>query len=708
MQWNDLPISELAKQLNAKALEHPTSVKFDGKAWVAALAALPERSERDIELAKSAIHYGAELSSLREFAIPRMVAGFNRLRLIRLLAAYANQQHLVLREKVRQELKERKKRYLFDMEMSSQMLLESDGGQKMTPDDFTAYLVDSLPHWLFHIWQVADDAPSHEPEDASQFAQNALAIASVEYSLRSLWLNALWAGTILKENGEGFHEIPCDRVLDEHRFVIMQRHMTVMLTPHAKDAGEVAVAGRKVRPVIPAIPRTVIRIEPTPGGRRKFITGRAIGAKLAQRSHVNERDTLERSYVGVFLDEALPRSSKGQLTCRELNAAWWVLKDLAIIAAEDLGEPLIADDDAVGRFALTVERKDLVAVLRDCIGGDDERCGAIIDWFTCDPGNTSRLFAKSFWSQPLLPEPGSDQCDILLTPLLVGSAVRRIEAWLESGGISDSRGIKGRGKPFERHVRKVLGEAVADNPDLTDAFVAEHGLKRKNESEEIDLLVRIGGKVIVGEIKCFVAPSDPLERFNFLVNLGKATEQAAKKREWAEANRAAIAAAVGITDKEQAGELEFHPLVLLNHGLGMGLERDDVPVVDLHYLKLLLGSSSYQGDTIYEPDIGAIYEPVTLYESQVDLESRMGDLLRCPPVLQRFEGLVGWRLQPFPTSTGRPFHIELPVMKERQVSEALLRLAGGPSFPKRGVRDAGMPIGLPRAAILRIGNRPEA
>lgn len=364
------------------------------------------------------------------------------------------------------------------------------------------------------------------------------------------------------------------------------------------------------------------------------------------------------------------------------------------------------DDAAVGRFALTVEKKDLVAVLRDCIGGDEERSGAIIDWFTCDPGDTSRLFAKSFWSQPLLPELGSDRCHILLAPLLVGSAVRRIEAWLERGGVSDSRGIKGRGKPFERHVRRVLGEAVADNPDLTDAFVAENGLKRKNESEEIDLLVRIGGKVIVGEIKCFVAPSDPVERHNFLVNLGKATEQAAKKRAWAEGNRAAIAAAVGITDQEQVEKLEIHPLVLLNHGLGMGLERDDVPVVDLHYLKLLLGSSSYQGDTIYEPDFGAIYEPVTLYESQADLESRLEDLLRSPPVLKRFEGMVGWRLQPFPISTGRPFHIELPVMKERRVPEALLRLAGGPSVPKRGARDAGMLMRQPKVAILRIGNRP--
>lgn len=319
MKWNDLPISELAKHLNAKALEHPTSAKFDGKAWDAALAALPERSERDVELARSAIHYGAELSSLRKFAIPRMAAGFNRPRLIRLLAAYANQQFLLMRETARQELKERKKSDVFDMEMSSQTLLESAHGQKMTADDFATYLVDSLPHWLFHVWQVADEAPSHEPEDVSQFAKNALAIASIEYSLRNLWLNALWSGTILKEDDKGFREIPCDRALDEHRFVIMHRHMMVMLTPHAKDAGEILVAGQKVPPVVPAIPRTVIRIEHTPGGHRKFITGRAIEAKSAQRSHVNERSTLERSYVGVFLDEPLPRSPKGQLTCRELS-----------------------------------------------------------------------------------------------------------------------------------------------------------------------------------------------------------------------------------------------------------------------------------------------------------------------------------------------------------------------------------------------------
>ena len=177
---------------------------------------------------------------------------------------------------------------------------------------------------------------------------------------------------------------------------------------------------------------------------------------------------------------------------------------------------------------------------------------------------------------------------------------------MERGGISDSTGIKGRGKPFERHVRTVLAEAVAENHLLFDTVVGVHGLKRKKDFEEIDLLVRIGDAVIVGEVKCFVAPSEPIEKHNHLDNLAKATAQAENKRVWAEANRDAIAAALGVEDPVRAAALTIHPLVVINHGFGIGFERHGVPIVDLHYLKLLLGAGSYQGDTRFERGIGVV------------------------------------------------------------------------------------------------------
>jgi hypothetical protein len=663
MQWNDLPDSELARQLKAKTLKHPTNVSFDEAAWRAAVSAIDAPTERDLQLGVAAVHFGRELSSLRVSAIPSTVHGFGRRRLVQLLAAFANQQLLTLLAKVRKELKAQNRGMLFDMERSQQLVVEGAGGQEVPPDDLLTYLVDSLPHWLFHIWQVADDAPSDEPESLGGFAARAFRIFSIEHSLRHLWLEALWLGSRLRKDDGMLLNEPWDRDIAGRWVVWDQRDLQNITAEFHIDAGAHIVAGGRLPPVVPAIERTVIRISRPPSGRRVFVTGRASGAKSEQRHHVSERDVLDRLYTGLFMDEALPKSPGGDLTCRELSRAWWILKDMGSLAADDLGPAWRDHDTDVERFALTVGRNDLVRIVTDCMGVTAERAGAIIDWFTCNPADTGRMFAKSVWAEPLLPEPETGKVHVLLAPLLHGSPVKRVESWMERGGISDSRGLKGKGKPFERHVRKVLAEVLAKNELITDASAAQHGLKRKGESEEIDLLLRVGDVVLVGEVKCFVAPSEPTDKRNHLDNLDKATKQAQAKRAWADENREAVAVALGV-DVAKAEKLRMMPVVVLNHGFGMGLERQGVPVVDLHYLRLLLGWGHYQGGTRFERHVGMSYETVTLYRSQAEFEAKVEGLLRDPPPLKRFNDRLTWRRIPFQTSDDRPFLIELPAMSE--------------------------------------------
>ncbi len=670
MRWIDLPESKLARQLTAKTLTHPTSAAFDDEAWRSAVMGLEDPSERDMQLALAALHFGGELASLRQTAIPRTTQGFSRPKLLRLLTAFANQQYLTLQSKTRKKLKAQHTGQTLDIGRAQLVVVEGAGGQEMPPDDLITYLVDSLPHWLFHIWQVSDDAPSNEPESLIDHAAYALQVVSIEHSLRQLWLTALWLGTMLSKEDGALVDKPWDRQMAERWFVWDQRQQMLTAAELLIDAGARIVAGKRLPPVVPVVDRTVIRISRPPSGRRVFVTGRASGAKAQQRNHVNERDLLDRLYTGLFMDETLPKSPGGDLTCRELSRAWWVLKDTAQLAADSLGRAWFADDEGLGRYALTVEREDLTKVLSECLNITLERAGVILDWFTCDPGDTGRLFAKSVWSEPLVPEPNTGKLHILLAPILSASPVRRVEAWMERGGISDSRGIKGRGKPFERHVRMALAEVLSNNKLLTDTAVAEHGLKRKGDSEEIDLLVRVGDVVLVAEVKCFVAPSEPIEKHNHLRNLGNATAQAESKRAWAEANRQRIARALGV-DADGVAALRIIPLVIINHAFGVGLERNGVPVVDLHYLRILLGWGSYQGDTRFERDFGAVYEPVVLYRSQKEFEEKIVDLLKDPPPMKRFSGRTRWRRIPFPTSDGSPFLIEMPAVVADAVPNAL-------------------------------------
>ena len=694
MKWNDLPPSELASWVTTKKLEHPTNSKFDPAVWQAAFDALSAPTDRDRELLVTALHYGHEVASLRHHAIPKVTEGLSRKRLITILAAFANQQYLSILDEMTSKLKkERRSSGVYDPERVQQTFLSNSGGQEMPADDMITFQVDSLPHWLFHILKVEDGVEDSEIEDTASFAARAMKTSSIEHSLRHMWLSSLWNGDKVVERGMELVDASGDRSLAERVdasgdrslaerwFVWDQRQHMLMGTDSGLDVGQQIANGGRMPSVKPVLSRTVVRMERPQGGHRRFVTGQASGAKPEQRAHVSENAMLEKQYTGLFLDETLPRSPGGSFTCRELSRAWWVLQDLVHVAIADLKKRPAGQTEA--GMALTVERNDLASVFKDCLSIDKDRAGAIVDWFTCDPTATSRFFSRSFWSEPLLQETGSERRHILLSPLLSGAPVKRAEAWMEKGGISDSKGVKGKGKPFERHVRERLAKCVDDNPLLNDAAVAAEGLKRKGNSEEIDLLMRVGDTVLVGEVKCFIAPSEPLEKHNHLDNVASATEQAVTKCAWAEANRDAIAGALSITDPLRLAALKMLPVVILNHGIGIGLERNGVPVVDLHYLALLMQASSYNSGMRFERGIGIFPEKTELYKSQADLEQRFAQLLGDPVVMKRFEGTLRWREIPFITSNDRPFFIELPAMKETAAPNPLrdAPFRGKPAMP---------------------------
>lgn len=70
--------------------------------------------------------------------------------------------------------------------------------------------------------------------------------------------------------------------------------------------------------------------------------------------------------------------------------------------------------------------------------------------------------------------------------------------------------------------------ALAKNDALGEKVVFPTALKRDKNGEEIDFLARIGKTIIVGEIKCLIAPSDAIDRKNLLDTPNDATNQAAR------------------------------------------------------------------------------------------------------------------------------------------------------------------------------------
>lgn len=321
MQWPDPIDSPLFRKVRSNELPHPTSAAFNPQSWQAAASELVDPSPRDRSLKAAAIFYGREIASLRSAAGDKLVAGLSRPRAIRLLAAIANQQFLTLREAAFKRAKPARRNEAVHLEQLNQRLVPGASGQEMTADDSLTYLVDSLPHWLHHIQAIPDAAGGPEPKDGQQFAARAIAISSVEHSLKQLWHGALWEENRLRMEGHSIIEEPAHRDLMKRWFIWDMRQSALLAWEHQIDSGAALVAGNALAAVVPAIGKTVVKIDWPKGGRRRFVIGPARGDRPEQRSHVSERDMLERLYTGLFLDEPLPGTAPFDFTCRELNSA---------------------------------------------------------------------------------------------------------------------------------------------------------------------------------------------------------------------------------------------------------------------------------------------------------------------------------------------------------------------------------------------------
>jgi hypothetical protein len=651
--------SDLFRQLvKYRTLKHPTAAAFDPKDWLRAFVALPDPETRDLDLMHAAIYLGGALAELRAGLPAILSEPFTREGGTLLLVAMANEQFLVLMRKSIQSGQRRARAGgMANLEQLAQQLIASPTGQSMSGDDHVTHLIDALPHWLHHLRQLPADKPSKPIARPFEAARDALMAASIERGLRDLWHQTLWEGRQIVTKAEARHFLAHDTVLDERWLVWGLREQAIKAWEAITDMGAVTAAGRDAPPVIPVQARTVVSVERLPGRKPRIVIGRANGRAPRQRGHVSERDMLQRLYTGIFLDQPLPATGALHLTCRELCRAWWLFKDLGEVLIQEIGSRAISDAASMRMAACTWSLETIETVLIDALGIDANRAKAILRFFVLDPPSTSALFDQSLWWTPLVPA-AHGRAHLLLAPLFLGDPVRLVEHWLELGGISDQRKVKGRGLPFEAHVRTKLGERIVSNRLIKDGTVLPHGLKRRGESQEIDLLIRIGNTVLVAEVKCYLSPVEPSDRHNYLLALEEAADQAHRKLAWVDANRANTLATLGLDDA-RAGKAVLMPVVVLNRGIGIGLLIDGVPVVDLHYLALLLGSSTYQAETGFTAGgmAGAVF---TFYRSQKDLEARLRDLLADPPPLRRYSGAIGWQTEPFPSLDEKPFLIHVP------------------------------------------------
>jgi hypothetical protein len=660
-----------------RKLKSPTSSAFDAAAWAAALSE-GNTTDLDVGLVVAAMWLAAQSAALRQIPKEPEFEALDATASVTLAVATVNREFLTAEHLSEEAIKEAQHDGALAFgHMVLRPLRKGSTGQSLSADDAIEAAVDAAESWLFDAYAKADGA-AKIADDLASAAFSAMRRYSIQRGLNDLWNQCYWEGWRLISEDNKLVWTPSDWELATRlEAALIRQSENFMNYPIIDMAAWIAMSPeqRQTR----ALPRTVTGV--SIGRRRKIRVGRPACRSRRPPSFLIERGGLEGSYLDFLLDRTFPKENR--FTCRLILQAWHVVLDLALTLAKSLQSLESFSLEDAQRLALLVTRKELLAVFMRAIDIDESAADAVITFLTFKPKAPGEKGHRGLWAAPIVPIPGEDRFALALPALAVSNTLRKTEAWLERGGIDDNLSKDARGDVYEVEYRRKVCEAIAKNKLLKNARCADHEIRKDaNFSEQIDLLIRLGQLLIVGEVKCWLFPADPFERFNHLRKLRDAARQASRKAELLRKRPDVAAKALYLTE-EECRQLRVVPLVVANQGFGFSLNVDGCLVTDATFLRNYLGAGAINTGMAIDPRTGQVMpSTTTFYERETQAGDRFESMFATPVVLKRFIDRISWTRIPFPTASGGRVYFAAPrlgdfVGEERTRAQIMTRMMSG-------------------------------
>lgn len=628
-------------------LVHPTAKAFDISEW-REVTKDDAVTARDQVLLRTAAMIGLQMKVLREKYIGPMFGTLSRSRIVGLSIADANRAWSILRWKAHQALIEAGAAggpgYFSAMGQIG--IPVGPDGALVTPEAANNASVDSIPHWF----AVAADAPAEDggsEVDLETVIVRAQMAFNLEHAYRDVWQEVLWQPW-------GFAE-------DVQVVRLNPEQPAAMGRWHAWDWREQSLAMQG-----PIFSRNVERGATDlaiPLARTAGLDGDGSAVAVeptAEQSaaHRSAFEIIEKSYVATFLDQEV--GGVPGMTPRLLEGVVCVLQDLLEALLPRDVDPATFEITDVDRLRCSKPWAELRALVATALGIGDDLADACLELLSADPFSAlGPLFVAGLWHRPLVASQDRQELMIVAGALMWGSPIRRVERWLQIGGSADLSGTN-NGLIFEAEYRAVLDKAIRANNILAPVSSGVVSIAAGQAAEEIDLLFRIGSTVVVGEVKCLLAPSEPIERYDYVRKLEEACGQASRKAEWLSAHPDEAAVRVGTGD----GELRVIPLVIVNQSNGVEWSYGGCAVTDTRFLELFLSAGSYNSAAALFGEEGR--EPVVfsseLYADATVAEAAMPQIFHAIPGMDPFRESIAWDETVVPLCDGRSLHMGHPRM----------------------------------------------
>jgi hypothetical protein len=655
-------------------LKAPSSTAYSQTDWDAAYANVTPSNE-DTRLYQAARRIADECAeAAREYPTPAFGPLNDRWATILAVAAL-NREYRTAVGMHRDAIKAQgQSNPLLSMDALSGIRLTSIYGQHFTLEDITESSTDLTENWLYDA--ITATGPAEPPDELSSHAMCAGQVYSFRKAMNVMWNNVQYEGWYydLSESGSvDWKPGNPDAMILNQTWLLRQR-TSLMNYPNIELTiwPKLNASKRRKR----ARPKAVVAAS-RHNGKVKVKVGSPTYLSKRPPLYTMEKCALEGVFLKDFLDREMP-NARG-VTVSKLLLSWHIILDIAQELSKEVQLPTLLSPAHANELALCIGIHPLLKAIEQGVGVSATLASVIVDFLTFSfKSNMNEKGNRGLWSAPLVKLPGSDEYVLPLPALETSNTARKVEAWLEKGGIDDNDPFTQRGELYEALYRSRLSDELKANSKFKNAAWAPNGIKKSNHfGEQIDLLVSFGGICIVGEVKFFLMPTEPSERARYDRKLEGAAAQIKRKTDALQAHPKVVASALGIPEA-QVSVLRYVPLIVTAQNYGFSTRVDDVLVVESEFLKMYLGGKDIAVGRAMNFKTGKHIDDVReYYRNEVEAAQKFENEASSPFVLSRFSKRFEWGVSPYPSLLTMQSTIAVPMLQdvsgsERYQAQALL------------------------------------
>lgn len=625
--------SFLSDVKNSK-IKQPTQIGFSAKSWKTAFDSFENISEQDEKIYLMGLWTDKYLNSIRSELKKYNDKVVDLIKLRQMYVATLNRDYCVADTAIKEHLEYSKEKGVVIGAIPEKKF-------PIGPDNFNVHLFGAIEAGVGALrFPLSETFRKNNIIDKGLDDLEILQILLIRINLAStyslilnLWGESLWSNWGLESADKldlirppKSREHLC-RVVSEHRFEALNAEFSYhTINIWAQLPKEIKNIERDKKRVI-SIERR---------GKRKVLKLGVIDDEAILIPELSMAIASEEQYWDQLLEIPLPNYPN--ITIRDLVKAWGVFSSLGRVLKSKC--PKDTGVNSIGKllqFSPRLNKSELLIATKKATGFSHDQILSIIDLCTF-----SGDVKDDPWLKPFIQLEKDFVC-FLIPPLIVSNRIRLIENWMREGGLD----LNKRGCAFEDYVRGQIENVSQKSKYMSDTFVSLKSIKLSIEGkeEEIDFIWIIGSLILIGEIKCSLFPTSPIEFHNFFYLLDSATHQVKRKVDYVKNNLNVFYKALAKDITNNKDDIVVEPIVITNLPFGSGFPINDVPITDLRILiRYIEGFQKILVSTAFDGNENST--KVDFFKSKEEAQKNILPFLNQPLTIKLFLEQINSEIEP--------------------------------------------------------------